>query len=120
MYARYADQSPVLDAVGRTADLPFLNGDSAYSTVTEMIPDPYGPHAEDQAERAAWTREFASAAFGRPEFVGWHICGLIDTWKIMAGKADKQHSGLKTPTGDYYREMEEAVQAIAAGLYGLH
>ncbi len=100
-------------------DLPFLNGDSAYTVPSEMMPNPYGPHAKDHAERAEWLREFCEGAFARTEFVGWHMCGIIDTWKTMPGKAQHQHQGLMTVTGKYYPEMEKAVREIAARLYDI-
>ena len=120
MYARYQEQRPLLDWIRRTTDLPVINGDSAYSTITDMITDPYGPHASDQAQRAAWTEEFARNAFIRPEFVGWHMCGTIDTWRTMPGKDAKQHAGLKNPTGEYYPEMEQTVIHISDAIYHLH
>ena len=72
-----------------------------------------------QAERAMWTLEFAEAAFGRPDFVGWHICGVIDTWKTMPGKAQRQHCGIMTPTGKFYPEMEQALRDLSSRLYSI-
>lgn len=66
---------------------------------------------------AEWLREFADQAFARPNFVGWHICGAIDTWKTMPGKDAKQHSGLMTPTGEFYPEMERAIRDLSRRLY---
>ena len=99
--------------------VPFLNGDSAYTVPTHMMPDPHGPHVRDQAERAAWTLEFCEGALARPEFVGWHMCGIIDTWKTMPGKEQKQHQGLMTVTGEFYPEMEKAVRLISSRLHEL-
>ena len=117
MYARYPDQQKVLDRWTSRIDKPFLNGDSSFSFVSEMMPHPYGPHADDQRERAQWTKEFVESAFARTDFVGWHICGILDSWKIMAGKSDKQHAGLMSPTGDYYPEMERTVRDLSDRLY---
>jgi len=69
-YGRWPYQQAVLDRLAARANLPFLNGDSAYTVPTDMMPDPYGPHARDQAERAAWTLEFCEGALARPEFAG--------------------------------------------------
>lgn len=116
-YGRWDYQGSNLDRWSPTVDQPFLNGDSTYSVPTEMMPNPCGPHARDQAERAAWTLEFAESAFARPDFVGWHICGIIDTWKTMPGKAERQHCGLMTPTGEFYPEMGQAVRDLSRRLY---
>jgi hypothetical protein len=116
-YARWARQKALLDRLSPHVDQPFLNGDSNYSVPSKMLPDPYGPHARNQAQRAEWVREFAENAIARPDFVGWHMCGIIDTWKTMPGKEKKQHMGLMTPTGEFYPEMEKVVQDISARLY---
>jgi len=117
MYARYGQQREVLDRWTGRIDLPFLNGDSTFSCICDVMPSPYGPHAKDQSERAAWLREFTESAFARTDFVGWHICGTIDTWNTMAGKDAKQHSGVMTATGEFYPEMEEAIQDMSARLH---
>ncbi len=116
-YGRWDYQQARLDRWSPTNAQPFLNGDSCYSVASEMMPNPHGPHARDQAERAAWTREFAESAFARPDFVGWHICGIIETWKTMPGKAQAQHSGLMTPTGEFYPEMEQVLRDLSQRLY---
>ncbi len=116
-YARWADQKALLDRLSPQVNQPFLNGDSTYSVPSKMLPNPYGPHARDQAQRAEWVREFAVNAIARPDFVGWHMCGIIDTPKTMPGKEKKQHMGLMTPKGKFYPEMEEVIQDIAARLY---
>jgi hypothetical protein len=116
-YARWAEQKALLDRLSPRVDLPFLNGDSAYSVPSQMMPNPHGPHARDHAERAAWMGEFCEGAFARSEFVGWHMCGIIDTWKTLPGKAGQQHQGLMTVTGEFYRDMEQAVRDVSSRLY---
>lgn len=118
-YARWSRQKALLDRWAPQVNLPFLNGDSAYSVPSEMMPNPYGPHAKDHAERAEWLREFCEGAFARPDFVGWHMCGIIDTWKTMPGKAQHQHQGLMTTTGEFYPEMEKAVRHVSSRLYDI-
>ena len=116
-YGRYVTQEPILDRWSLRVGKPFLNGDSTYSVASEMMPRPYGPLASDETERAAWMRDFAEHAIARPDFVGWHICGMIDTWKTLADKAERQHSGLKTPTGEFYPETEATLQDVSQRLY---
>ncbi len=118
-YARWDRQKALLDRWAPKVDQPFLNGDSAFTVPTETMPSPYGPHARDQAERAVWTREFMENALARPEFVGWHMCGIIDTSKEMPGKEQNQHQGLMTTTGVFYPEMERAVRSLSRGLYSI-
>lgn len=96
---------------------PLLNGDSAFTVPTETMPKPFGPHCSSQEERAKLTLAYMKQSLSRPDFVGWHMCGIIDTTKIMSGKEEHQHQGLMTTHGDYYRPMEESVQQISAKMY---
>ncbi|MHC4231610.1 MAG: hypothetical protein ACYSO7_07410 [Planctomycetota bacterium] len=116
-YARWPGQKALLDTLASKVNIPFLNGDSAYTVPGPMMPAPYGPHAVDHDQRSQWLREFCENAFARPEFVGWHMCGMIDTWKTMRGKEKHQHQGLMTVTGEFYPEMEQAIQDISERLY---
>jgi len=116
-YGRYDEQAAMMDRWTDRVGIPFLNGDSTFSVPCDVMPSPYGPHAKSQTERAAWLREFVESAFARPDFVGWHICGVLDTWKTMAGKDAKQHSGLMTATGEFYPEIAAALQDLSARLY---
>jgi hypothetical protein len=125
-YARWEEQEALLDRITAKANKPFLNGDSSYAVPTEMAPAPHGTRtrgmrmaAKDQAERAAWTRDFCEGLFARPDGVGWHMCGVIETWKTMKGKEEAQHTGIMTPTGEFYPEMEQAVQQISSRLYDI-
>jgi hypothetical protein len=116
-YARWDDQKSLLNRLAPRIDLPFLNGDSNYATPSEMLPNPYGRHAKSHAERAEWMKEFCEEAFTRKEFVGWHMCGIIDTWETMPTKENDQHQGLITVTGEFYPEMEKAVKEISSEMY---
>ena len=81
------------------------------------MPRPYGPVADNVQQRAEWTDEFFRNAFARPEFVGWHYCGLIDATQQVARKQDRQHSGLINGYGEPYSELKEVVQACAKDIY---
>jgi len=116
-YAPWEKQKATMDRWSDKVGKPFLNGDSAFTCPTEDSPNPYGPHAKDQAERAEWTRQFMEKATARPDVVGWHMCGIIDTSYKMPGKDKKQHQGLMTTHGDYYPEMESAVRDLSDRLY---
>ena len=77
MYGRYEVQEPSLNRWTKVTDRPFLNGDSAFTMITEDMPRPYGPIADNLEQRAEWTKEFMQKAFSRADFVGWHYCGLV-------------------------------------------
>jgi hypothetical protein len=117
MYARYEVQAPGLDRWKKVADLPVVNGDSAFTMVTETMPRPFGPVADSLAQRVEWTEEFFRAAFARPEFVGWHYCGLIDATNLIRRKQDRQHSGLLDSFGEPYIELREALKQCAEEIY---
>lgn len=118
-YARWEEQEALLDRLSPRIDLPFLNGDSNYATPKDMLPNPYGRHARSHAERAEWMREFCEGAFPRKEFVGWHLCGIIDTWKTMPTKEEWQQQGLMSVTGEIYPDEAEVVRDISSRLYQL-
>ena len=117
MYARYEVQKPGLDRWYRTADKPMINGDSAFTMITDTMPRPYGPVADNIKQRAEWTDEFFQNAFARPEFVGWHYCGLIDASNLVPQKQDRQHSGLLTGYGEPYPELLKVLQTCTAEMY---
>ncbi|NRB76907.1 MAG: hypothetical protein HRU46_21310 [Verrucomicrobiales bacterium] len=117
MYARYEVQEPGLDRWKRIADLPVMNGDSAFTMVTDTMPRPYGPVADNLEQRVEWTEEFFRKAFARPEFVGWHYCGLVDATNLIPRKKERQHSGLMDSFGKPYTHLEKMLKQCAAELY---
>ena len=101
----------------KTFDQPILNGDSAFTVPTETMPNPYGPHYTSQKQRAAMTIQYIKDSLIRKDYVGWHMCGIIDTISTMPSKELSQHQGLMTIKGEYYFEMEEAVMEISNNIY---
>lgn len=117
-YDRWELQRAALDRWAKlSGGKPAFNGDGTFSTTTDLMPNPHGPHARDQAERGQWAFEFGQNAFARPDFIGWSVCGWVDTWRTMPRKEFKQHSGffdpLGTPHADYVRRLRE----LSANLY---
>lgn len=69
-------------------------------------------------QNAAWTKEFFEEAFARPEFVGWHYCGLIDTpLKLVSKESERQHSGMFDGYGNAYPLLEKTVSQCGKELY---
>ena len=119
MYARYEVQKPGLDRWSKITDKPFINGDSAFTMITDTMPRPYGPVADNLQQRADWTDEFFRNAFARAEFVGWHYCGLIDASNLVPRKQDQQHSGLLDGYGEPYPELEKVLKACTDQIYSI-
>ena len=117
MYARYEVQKPGLDRWSAIVDQPLINGDSAFTMITESMPRPYGPVADSLEERADWTGEFFRSAFARPEFVGWHYCGLIDASNLVPRKRERQHSGLIDGYGEPYPVLKELLAESTVEMY---
>ncbi len=117
MYGRYEVQKPGLDRWSKLVDKPLLNGDSSFTMTTDTMPRPYGPVADDLDQRAEWTAEFFVQAFDRPDFVGWHYCGLIDASNLVPRKAARQHSGLLNGYGEPYPQLERILKTCAEGIY---
>ncbi|TWT81586.1 hypothetical protein CA13_30390 [Planctomycetes bacterium CA13] len=119
MYGRYEVQKPGLDRWSKLTDKPFINGDSAFTMTTDIMPRPYGPVADNLQQRAEWTAEFFHRAFERPDFVGWHYCGLIDAPILVPRKASRQHSGLLNGFGDAYPQLEKILKECAGDIYNI-
>ena len=119
MYARYEVQEPGLDRWSKLVDKPLMNGDSAFTMITPTMPRPYGPVADSLEQRVDWIVEFFRNAFARPEFVGWHYCGLIDASNRVPRKQYRQHSGLLDGYGKPYPLLKEALAECAGGMYQL-
>lgn len=119
MYAKYEVQQPGLDRWSKRVDKPFINGDSAFTMITDTMPRPYGPVADTLEERIAWTEKFFRSAFARPEFVGWHYCGLIDASQLVARKQDRQHSGLMDGFGKAYPGLDTMIKQCSSELYSI-
>lgn len=117
MYGRYEVQEPGLDRWSKMTDKPFINGDSAYTMITENQPRPYGPVSDRIEQRAEWTEEFFRKAFPRPEFVGWHYCGLIDASNLMPSRQGRQHSGMMDGYGKPYPLLREVLKACSDEKY---
>ena len=117
MYARYEVQKPGLDRWSKLVDKPLINGDSAFTMITDSMPRPYGPVADSLEQRADWTEEFFRSAFARPEFVGWHYCGLIDASNRVPRKRARQHSGLIDGDGEPYPALKKTLVECTENMY---
>ena len=116
MYGRYAVQSRALDRWTKLTDKPFINGDTSYTMITENMPRPYGPVADNLGQRAEWVNELFNA-FARPEFIGWHYCGLIDTPNLILDKQQRQHSGFLDTYGTPYSLLAEVLKKRTKDIY---
>jgi hypothetical protein len=119
MYGRYEVQKPGLDRWTKIAGQPFINGDSSFTMITDHMPRPYGPIADNLEQRAEWTDEFFRSAFARPDFVGWHYCGLIDATQLVPRKQGRQHSGLLDGYGEAYPNLEKVFKSCTDEIFSI-
>jgi len=119
MYGRWDIQASSLDRWSKQVDQPFINGDAAFTMITETMPRPFGPVADNIIQRADWTEEFFRGAFARPEFVGWHYCGLIDATNQIPTKRGRQHSGLLDGYGEPYPELRKVLKTCSEQIYAI-
>ena len=84
-----------------------------------FLQEPYGPVADNLQQRSEWTAEFFLRAFERPDFVGWHYCGLIDAPILVPRKQSRQHSGLLDGYGEPYPELEKVLRECANEMYNI-
>jgi len=116
-YGRWQEQRNLLIRLSEASGKPLFNGDGGFNTPYENMPNPHGPHSMDQVHRADETILFASNAFAREDFVGWTVCGWVDTWKTMPGKQYKQHGGLMDAFGKPYQHYQDAIKSFSGRLY---
>jgi len=117
MYGRWQEQRPVLNRWSKLTDKPFVNGDGAFHAPHANIPNPHGPHAVDQEHRAELAQEFCERMFARKDFVGWHVCGWVETWKSMPKKQIKQHGGIQDPFGRNYEPLRTTLDEFSRRMY---
>lgn len=117
MYGKYEVQKFGLDRWSKIVDQPIINGDSAFTHVGESMPFPFGPIASSLEERVDWTQTFFREAFARPEFIGWHYCGLFDIDNHLEHKKYRQHSGVMDTYGTPYPGLREAIKENADKMY---
>ena len=114
-FGGYDDQSAILDQWARLTGKPLFNTDSCFCVPYEEMPAPAGVVCSDQETRARLFLDFASRAFSRPDFIGWHWCGWVDAW--AAWRKVRQHSGLQDPFGRYHHPMPETMARFGSRLY---
>ncbi len=114
-YGWYDEQAPTLDRWHAVTGRPLLNGDSSYSVPCAEMPFTLGPHCRDQEHRAGAFREFAEQAFARPDFLGWHWCGWLDSWEV--GQPERQHAGIFDAFGQPHGALRSAMEAFGERLY---
>jgi hypothetical protein len=113
-YAFWEDQEALLDRFAQLTDKAIFHGDSCCSVPQEHLPDPYGPHCSDEAERVERAQEMLQNAFARPDFVGWNWCGWMDFWEQQ--EPGKQHSGVQDAFGNFY-PIQNAMAEFSTRLY---
>ena len=117
MYGRWQEQRPVLNRWAKLVDKPFVNGDGAFHAPHGNMPNPHGPHAVDQEHRAQMAKDFCERMFARKDFVGWHVCGWVETWKMMPRKQFKQHGGIQDPFGKNYEPLRSTLEGFSKRMY---
>ncbi len=115
-YGRDAYQQSVQDRIARVSQLPIMNGDGGFGAFGDpRMPRPQNPQARDQAERGAWMYAYAELAFAHPSFVGWHICGVIDSWSTSPHGTQKP--GLINPLGLRHGAVFDSLLKVSEDLY---
>ena len=118
-YSTYEVQRFAMDRWSKILDQPMINGDSAYTQVTDSMPHPFGPIATSVKERIEWTNTFFRKAFARPDFVGWHYCGWVDADNNMPmpDRKYRQHSGMIDTYGIPYPGVKEKINGCVKQMY---
>ena len=67
MYARYEVQKPGLERWSNLVDKPVINGDSAFTMITDTMPRPYGPVADTYSVTGAAARNLPATCLAECE-----------------------------------------------------
>jgi hypothetical protein len=114
-YGPYKDQVEIIDRWSKLTGKPLFNTDSNFSVPRENQPNPVGYHCPDNQALAAYFLDYATQAFSRPDFIGWHWCGWVDGWESWRGI--QQHCGLQDPFGNWHEPMPEVMSKFGSQLY---
>ncbi len=113
-FAKPDFQQQVQDRIAAASDLPYMNGDGGFGADGDPhMPNPQYPTAESQEQRAGWILEYASGAFKDPNFVGYHLCGVIDGWNTSG----TNKPGIENALGDPHDVTFQALNEIGENLY---
>lgn len=109
-------QKRIQNRIAAIAKRPILNGDGGFGAHGDPnMPMPQRPAASNQRQRALWLYSYAEDAFTHPNFVGWYLCGVIDSWgKSPVGR---QKPGIMTPVGEPHTEVIESLHKVSTDLY---
>ncbi|MEX0324331.1 MAG: hypothetical protein AB3N63_19390 [Puniceicoccaceae bacterium] len=115
-YGQGQYQEAFQNRIAKVSGLPMINGDGGFGAFGDpRMPNPQYPQAKNQAQRGEWMYDYAKNAFKHPNFVGWHICGVIDSWTTAPHGTQKP--GIINPVGDRHEEVFEALSEISEDLY---
>lgn len=117
MYGRWQEQRPVVARWAKATGKPCFNGDGGFALPGSLMPNPHGPHAVDPDHRAEMTREYCEHMFAQNDFVGWTVCGWMDTPNTMPRKLIKQHAGVQDPFGKHHQPLVSALNDFSRRMY---
>lgn len=109
-------QKRIQDRIAKVANLPMLNGDGGFGAHGDPnMPMPQQPAASNQRQRAQWLYTYAEDAFSHPNFVGWYLCGVIDSWGTSP--VGRQKPGVMNPLGEPHTDVIESLHRVSTELY---
>lgn len=109
-------QKSIQNRIAKVAKLPILNGDGGFGAHGDPnMPMPQRPAASNQRQRALWLYDYARDAYSHPNFVGWYLCGVIDSWGTSP--VGRQKPGIMNPLGEPHTDVIESLHKISTELY---
>lgn len=109
-------QKEYQDLIASVSNLPMINGDGGFGAYGDpKMPNPQDPKAKNQNQRAEWMAKYAEDAFSNPNFVGWHICGIIDSWSTAPHGTQK--AGIMNPLGEKHQVVIDTLASLSERIY---
>ena len=116
-YGKDQAQKDIQDLIASIGNKPMINGDGGFGSNDDpQMPNPQTPTAANQSQRAIWFNQYAKDAFSNPNFVGWHVCGVIDSWAASSGTG-RQKPGVMNPLGVAHQTVMDTLATLYSKVY---
>ena len=114
--ANWDEHEQVINRLSRLTGKPVFSADSSWSVPQPPhMPDPLGNQCASYEVAADRMEEVYSAAYARPDFIGWGWCGMMDNWAVS--EPVKQHGGIQDVFGNWHQPLADRRAQFSKEMY---